>query len=202
MYFYLKGKIISVFSNKIVIEVNNIGYEVVVSRPQAYLIETNNIGYEVLVARPNSFLPNEERLVYLYQHIHDDKTFLVGFDNIEEKNIFMLLIEVNGLGPRTALSMLQNAYPDEIYNAIISNNVAFLKKIPGVGSKCASQIILDLHGKLAGKKGNPKQYDEVYLTLKELGFKKAMIDNVLSSINEPNATNEEILKIALRKLRP
>ena len=96
--------------------------------------------------------------------------------------------------------MLQYATCDEIFNAILSNNVTFLKKIPGVGSKCAAQIILDLHSKLSGKKGNPNLYNEVYATLKELGFKKTQIDAVLSDINEPNATNEEILKIALRKL--
>lgn len=181
MYFYLKGRIISVFSNKIVIEVNDIGYEVVVSRPQAYL-------------------KGEEKTIYVYEHSHEDKSYLVGFDSLEEKRIFMLLIEVNGLGPKTALTMLQYATSDEIFNAILSNNVTFLKKIPGVGSKCAAQIILDLHSKLSGKKGNPNLYNEVYATLKELGFKKTQIDAVLSDINEPNATNEEILKIALRKL--
>ena len=183
MYFYLKGKIISVFNNKIILENNDIGYEIVVSRPKSYLV-------------------GEERTVYTYRHVHEDKSYLVGFDNLEEKNIFMQLIEVNGLGPRTALTMLSNATPDEIYNAIISNNIAFLKKIPGVGNKCASQIILDLHTKLAGRKGNPNQYNEVYLTLKELGFKKTAIDNVLAEINEPNASNEEIIKLALKKLRP
>ncbi|MBR2505576.1 MAG: Holliday junction branch migration protein RuvA, partial [Bacilli bacterium] len=92
--------------------------------------------------------------------------------------------------------------PDSIINAIASNNVAYLKKLPGIGSKAAAQIILDLKGELTpGEKGNPKQYDEVYEALKELGFKGAAIDRVLSTINEPGATTEDIMRIALQKLR-
>lgn len=182
MYF-LKGKIISVFNNRIV-------------------IETNCIGYEIFVARPIRYLVGEDRLVYTYKHVHEDKSFLIGFDSLEEKEMFMLLIEVNGLGPRTALTILEAYYPDDIYSAIVSNNTAFFKRIPGIGSKCAAQIILDLHGKLAGKKGNPNMFNEVYATLRELGFKKGAIDAALAEINLPNATNEEILKEALRKLRP
>ena len=89
----------------------------------------------------------------------------------------------------------------DVINAISSNNVAFLKKLPGLGAKAAGQIILDLKGELTGSKGNPKQYEEVYDALKALGFKGAAIDRVLATINEPNATTEDILRIALSRLR-
>ena len=62
--------------------------------------------------------------------------------------------------------MLKHAHPEEIYNAILSNNVTFLKKLPNIGSKCAEQIILDLKGKISGKKGNPHIHNEVELVLK------------------------------------
>ena len=78
-----------------------------------------------------------------------------------------------------------------------------MKKLPGIGAKAAAQIILDLKGELTGTKvkGDPSVYEEVYDALKELGFKGAAIDRVLATINEPDASSEEILKLALSKLR-
>ena len=111
------------------------------------------------------------------------------------------MIKVKGLGPKTVINALSATTPDEVINAIASNNVAFLKKLPGLGAKAAGQIILDLKGELTGSKGNPKQYEEVYEALKSLGFKGAAIDRVLATINEPGATNEEILRLALKKLK-
>ena len=87
-------------------------------------------------------------------------------------------------------------------NAIASNNVAYLKKLPGIGAKAAAQIILDLKGELTGgSKGDPGVYEDVYDALKAMGFKGAAIDRVLATINEPGASSEDILRIALSKLR-
>ena len=86
--------------------------------------------------------------------------------------------------------------------AILTSNVSFLKKLPGIGAKAAAQIILDLKGVLVGgEKANPGIYDEVYEALKQLGFKGAAIDRVLATINEKDASSEEILRLALSKLR-
>ncbi|MEE3401644.1 MAG: Holliday junction branch migration protein RuvA, partial [Candidatus Enteromonas sp.] len=78
----------------------------------------------------------------------------------------------------------------------------YLKKLPGIGPKAAAQIILDLKGKLieSDAKGNPTQYDEVRQALKQMGFKVKEVDDALSSINEPGASNQEILRLALRAL--
>lgn len=181
MYFYLRGKINNIISDKIIIEVNNIGYGVFVSHPDQYHI-------------------GELRQVFLYEHIHEDERYLVGFDNLEEKKLFLELISVNGLGPKTALNILRNAEIEQIYNAILSNNVTFLRKLPNIGTKCAEQIILDLKGKITGKKGNPHLYSEVQAVLKEMGYKRKAIEEVLSEINEPNASSEDIIKIALTML--
>ncbi|HPY38773.1 MAG TPA: Holliday junction branch migration protein RuvA, partial [Bacilli bacterium] len=87
-------------------------------------------------------------------------------------------------------------------NAIAANNITFLKKLPGIGAKAAAQIILDLKGQLTGSpSGNPNQYDEVRDALKGLGYKIKEIENVLASINEKDATNEDILRLALKKLK-
>jgi Holliday junction DNA helicase RuvA len=112
------------------------------------------------------------------------------------------LIDVKGIGPKTALNALKETTPDELFAAIKANNTTYLKKLPGIGPKAAAQIILDLKGQLAAtdEKGNPKQYEEVEAALKNLGFKSRDIENVLATINEPDASNEEILRLALRKL--
>ena len=91
--------------------------------------------------------------------------------------------------------------PEMLMKAISSNNITYLKRLPGIGAKAASQIILDLKGQLTGEKGNPDQYEDVKQALKQLGFKNSQIENVLVQINEENATNEQILAIALKKLR-
>lgn len=167
----------------------------------AVTIDVHDVGYEVLVAKSSDFALGELTTIYTYEVVREDDQFLVGFKTIEEKNVFLSLIKVKGLGPKTVINAMSATTPNEIIAAISSNNVAFLKKLPGLGAKAAGQIILDLKGELTGTKGNPKQYDEVYEALKELGFKGAAIDRVLASINEVNATSEDILRIALTKLR-
>ena len=182
MIYFLKGKVTLKNGNNLIIDVRDVGYEALVSHPEDY-----DIGSEVLL--------------YTHNVIREDETYLVGFKSLQEKEVFLSLIKVKGLGPKTVINALSETTPVEIINAISSNNVAYLKKLPGIGSKAASQIILDLKGELTGTKGNPKQYEEVYEALKELGFKGAAIDRVLSSINEPNLTTEEMLRLALAKLR-
>lgn len=184
MIYYLKGRIVSIEEGSVAIELNN------------------GIAYEVLVSHPDNYTLNQDVLVYTYEVIREDDQYLVGFASKAEKSVFASLIKVKGLGPKTVIQALSTTTPDAVLNAIASNNVAYLKNLPGIGAKAAAQIILDLKGQLAGgEKGNPKLYDEVYDALKELGFKGAAIDRVLATINEPGATSEDILRIALGKLR-
>ncbi len=182
MICFLRGKVLEINNDNIVIDVRD-------------------VGYQVLVSHIEDFHLNEEVLVYTYNVVREDENYLVGFKSKEEKDVFLSLIKVKGLGPKTVINALSATTPNEVINAIASNNVAFLKKLPGLGAKAAGQIILDLKGELTGSKGNPKQYEEVYEALKTLGFKGAAIDRVLATINEPGATNEDILRIALKRLK-
>ncbi len=183
MIYYLKGQIVSVSGNTVVIDVRDVAYELLVSHPDDFEVGSN-------------------ALIYTYNVVREDDSYLVGFKTLEEKAIFLSLIKVKGLGPRSVINALSTTTPQSVISAIASNNVAYLKKLPGIGAKAAAQIILDLKGELTpGEKGNPKMYDEVYDALKSLGFKGAAIDRVLSTINEPNLTAEDIVRIALQKLR-
>ena len=182
MIYFLKGKIVLAENDSVVIDVNGVGYQALVSHLDEYQV-------------------GEEVLMYTYNVVREDENYLIGFKDIEEKKVFLSLIMVKGLGPKTVINALSATTPNDVINAISSNNVAFLKKLPGLGAKAAGQIILDLKGELTGSKGNPKQYEEVYDALKSLGFKGAAIDRVLATINEPNATTEDILRIALSRLK-
>lgn len=182
MIYFLRGKVAIIEQESIVIDVRDVGYQMLVSH-----IEQFHVGDEVLV--------------YTYNVVREDENYLIGFLDKEEKDVFLSLIKVKGLGPKTVINALSATTPNDVINAIASNNVAFLKKLPGLGAKAAGQIILDLKGELTGSKGNPKQYEEVYNALKTLGFKGAAIDRVLATINEPGATNEDILRIALKRLK-
>ncbi len=182
MIYFLRGEIHQVDSESVVIDVND-------------------VGYQVLVSHASNFEVGQKVLLYTYNVVREDENYLIGFSDVEERNVFLSLIKVKGLGPKTVIGALSATTPQDVINAISSNNVAFLKKLPGLGAKAAGQIILDLKGELTGSKGNPKQYEEVYDALKTLGFKGAAIDRVLASINEPNATTEDILRIALSRLR-
>lgn len=164
------------------------------------VIEVNDIGYQVYVPHPESFSLNEKTKIYLYNVVREDEQYLAGFSSLEEKEAFVSLISVKGIGPRTALNALSATSAKELFNAIAANNVTYLKKLPGIGGKAASQIILDLKGHLTTSEANPNQYDEVRTALKSLGFKVKDIDTVLSTINIPDATNEDILREALKKL--
>ena len=170
-------------------------------------IDLGSIAYEVFVSRPEEFTLGEEKLLYTAEILSQDDHYLVGFPSLLEKAAFQSLLSVKGIGPKTALSALSKADPNGLFQAISNNNVAYLKKLPGIGPKAAAQIVLDLRGKIAdpsleGKKA-PKgeAYEEAAAALKSLGFKTKDIDDALATIDSPNATPQEILKLALRKLR-
>ena len=182
MIYFLKGKVAHIDGETIIIDVRDVGYQVLVSHIDDYEV-------------------GEEVYIYTHEVVREDDQYLVGFKSLEEKAVFLSLIKVKGLGPKSAIGALSATTPQQVIAAIASNNVAYLKKLPGIGGKAAAQIILDLKGELTGSKGDPGVYEEVYEALKELGFKGAAIDRVLATINEPNASSEDVLRIALAKLR-
>ena len=184
MYEYIKGKLIKQESNYIVIENNNIGYLIYVSNPYSYSFD-------------------EELTVYIYQHIREDENTLYGFKSFDEKELFLKLINVKGLGCKMALPMLATGSIDGIIDAIERENLLYLKKFPKIGDKVAKQIILDLKGKLSSNNISSKtqDYDELIEVLKGLGYKQADINKVLPLINgELNIEMQikEALKLMLK----
>lgn len=165
------------------------------------VLENNGVGYQIYVANPFSFKTQEEITVYTYCHIREDEYSLYGFLSKEEKELFLKLIGVKGLGPKMALPMLATGSVSGILDAIERENILYLKKFPKIGDKVARQIILDLKGKLAKKEISVLSNDleELNNVLESLGYKPADIKKILPAVNS-DLTIEEQVKEALKLL--
>lgn len=165
------------------------------------VIDVNRVYYEIYVSHPSHFNLNEEIFIYTHQVIREDDMYLIGFKHKAEKDIFLRLITVKGIGPKTAINLLKDTTPENLISAIASSNLSYLKKLPGVGPKAAAQIILDLKGQLTTSKVEVNhQFTEVKDALKNLGFKVGEIDKVLASLNQTVGSSEDIIRLALQKM--
>ena len=164
------------------------------------ILELNNIGYLINVANPYSYKLNEEVKVYLYNHIKEDENSLYGFKSMEEKDLFLKLINVKGIGPKMAMPLFAGNNINGIYDAINTDNVTYLTRFPKIGDKVAKQIILDLKGKLTGQtdlfQSDSKELIEV---LESLGYKNGDIKKILSKIDISLGIEDQI-KEALKLL--
>lgn len=183
MYEYIKGTVTDIESGYIV-------------------LENNAIGYLIYTANPYSFNLNVEYKIYLYQQIREDENTLYGFKSQEEKNLFLKLIGVKGLGCKMALPMLAAGSIEGIIDAIERENILYLKKFPKIGDKVARQIILDLKGKLvatATDNVETTNCSELVEALQALGYKNSEINKVIPLINI-SLNIEEQIKEALKLL--
>ena len=166
-------------------------------------VDLGDIAYEVFVPRPEEFLLGEKTKVYIHEVLTQDDHYLAGFQTKLEKEAFQSLIQVKGIGPKTALSALSGTTPELLFQAIENSDAKYLKKLPGIGPKAASQIILDLQGKLVQEepKKEGKNFPEVRAGLKSLGFKVKEIDDAIALLGDQKLSNDEALRLALRSLR-
>ena len=132
MYEYLRGVITEVTPYYIVVDVIGVGYQVYVANPFKYEEDEH-----------------AEQKVFVYQAVRDNDISLYGFKNSSEKQLFLKLLDVSGIGPKSALAILANDDNRGLINAINSDDDGYLTKFPGIGKKTAKQIILDLKGKLS-----------------------------------------------------
>ena len=183
MYDYIKGKIEQI-------------------EPSYIVIDNNGIGYKVYTPNPYIFNINEDVKVYIYQYVREDEISLYGFKNNEEKEMFLKLIDVKGLGCKMALPMLGTGSVNGLVDAIERENILYLKKFPKIGDKVARQIILDLKGKLVMTKEEVKVNDELVDVLIGLGYKNGDINKIIKDIDNTKPIGEQIkdaLKLLLKK---
>ena len=187
MYDYIKRTITNIKNNAIVVENNNIGYLVNVSNPFSYEI-------------------GKDYKIYIYQHITEEENTLYGFKTPEEKDFFLKLISVKGLGCKMALPILAVGSIEGIMDAIERENVLYLKKFPKIGDKLAKQIVLDLKGKLEFigvgiSEDEMETENELKEVLIGLGYKEKEITPVLAKVDTSLPIEGQVkdaLKLLLR----
>lgn len=181
MFNYIKGKVSSYGPNYI-------------------SLENNGIGYMIYVPNPYVYQEDKEYTVYIYNHIREEEFSLYGFRNEQERDFFLRLINVKGVGPKLALPILASPV-DSIYDAIERENILYLTKFPKVGDKVARQIILDLKGKLVRNDDlfTNDGLDELMAVLDSLGYKKGDVKKILPQV-DASLPIEQQIKDALKLL--
>lgn len=180
--------------------------------PTYLILDNSGIGYFINIS-VNTYTKlhgKDHGMIYIHQVIREDAHLLFGFADKTEREMFLQLISVSGIGANTARMMLSSLSPEEIRSAILQGNVVLLKSIKGVGTKTAERIIVDLRDKV-GKimEGieivvplNNTIKDEALSALVMLGFPKAKIDKLLIDIlkERPDFTVEELVKESLKRI--
>ena len=195
MFAYIKGSLEEKTSNYVVIDVLGIGYKIFMSANSI-----NNIGELGNIVK-----------VHTHYYVREDNISLYGFLTSEELKMFELLLSVSGIGAKSAITMLSNISPSDFALAIITNNIATLTKIPGIGAKSAQRIILELKDKLkdaenaskveeSNKPENSENMKDALDALQILGYNKKEIEKVLEKLELEDMSTENIIKNALKYL--
>ncbi|MEA5026448.1 Holliday junction ATP-dependent DNA helicase RuvA [bioreactor metagenome] len=169
------------------------------------ILENNGIGYRINFTHPEVLSLHKEIMIYTYQHVREDEISLFGFVSMEEYELFLKLIGVKGLGPKTALNILGVIRSPELIKIIENNDIDALKRLPGIGAKTASQIILDLRGKLVRPDDNtvdiPDAVNDALSGLRSLGYKSSELQSLTKELlKQPGLSAEEYIKMSLQLL--
>ncbi len=194
---YISGNIAELTPTRIVIDNHGMGYG----------IEISLQSYEALRGK-------EQAKIYIYEAVNqrDATQILYGFASKDERALFELIIGVSGIGAASARMILSSISADELREAILSENVAKIKSVKGIGLKSAQRLILELKDKIVKGEGsnvenilksdNNAEIEEATSALTMLGFSKPNINKAIQSIvkSHPDAKVEEIIKMALKIL--
>lgn len=194
MYAFFKGKIDKIYSNRIVLDVNDIGYEIYIPESDIY---TLNIGEMVKI--------------YTYLHVREDEMKLFGFKSSESLEFFKKLITVSGVGPKAAIGIISKVDTESLCVAIATENIAALKSVPGIGPKMAQKIIFELKDKVLKEKVDEIQnkvkekinpnIEEATTALEVLGYTQKQIKEVLEKIDIKDDSVEDIIRKVLKQMQ-
>lgn len=194
---YISGKIAELTPTRVVLDNSGIGYAIEISLQTYAALESQ-----------------KEAKVYIYHHIQSssDVEMFYGFSSKDERSIFELLISVSGVGVNTARVILSSFSADELREAILSENVAAIKSVKGIGLKTAQRVVLELKDKISKGEGGVSEFllvsdrnavaEEAAAALQMLGFSKPNISKAIQKIvsSNPNIKVEELIKKALQIL--
>ncbi|AZP91013.1 Holliday junction branch migration protein RuvA [Pediococcus acidilactici] len=192
MYEYLNG---------VVVDIN----------PAYIVIDVNGVGYLVNVANPYSFKPDEKQKVYVHQAVSETENTLYGFKKYVDKELFLNLLKVKGIGPKSALAILANDDHQGFIRAVNNDDVNYLKKFPKIGPKAAKQIILDLKGKITSNEPSGPLFemptttnntlDEAIEALAALGYSERELKKITPKLDElSNQTTDQYISAGLKLL--
>lgn len=197
MFAYIKGTLEEKGNNYVVVETAGIGYKIFMSNTS--------------IGRLGGL--KETVKVHTYYYVREDNISLYGFASKEELSMFELLISVSGIGAKSAITMLSNIEPSSFALAVITNDIKKLTKIPGVGTKSAQRIVLELKDKLkadnefakaseefASQIEKEDSLDEATAALQILGYNRHDIEEVYEKFDRSDMTTEEVIRAALRFL--
>lgn len=183
--------------------------------PAMVVLDCNGMGYGINISlNTYSAIQNQHNTkLYIYEAIREDAYILYGFSTKQERELFLLLISVSGIGGNTARMILSALSPTELCGVISSGNDKLLKTVKGIGLKTAQRIIVDLKDKIATSgmetvssemfaASNSEIHDEAVAALTMLGFAQAASQKVVMAIlkEEPSAAVEKVIKLALKRL--
>lgn len=185
----IRGKVILKDGNHLIVDVNGIGYRVLVS---AKVLSQNHL--------------DKVTLLYTYTHVKEDALELFGFSEIQDLKLFENLLGVSGIGPRTAMSIFSFLSREEIINGVLKGDTGVFTGIPRLGKKNAQKIIIELKSKFKDNSSfdlngmDSPENDEVMAALKNFGFSSKEISNALKNVDSKIETSEEKIKLALKAL--
>lgn len=182
----LRGKVQTRRPDNVVIDVNGIGYQV-------------HLPLNVLAGLPEN---GKEVFLHIYTHVREDALQLFGFTSENEKKIFVVLLGVSGIGPKMALNILSGLSYEDFLNALDTEDVAMLCRIPGLGKKTAHRLILELREKLPSVTDiKDRIFEDALSALVNLGYKKNMAQEFLEKTYKQGFNDiEGLLKETLKQL--
>ena len=171
-------------------------------RNDRVVLDVHGVGYEVYLVNALSQKMNEELFLYTYQHVREDAILLFGFIKEEDYEVFMRLINVKGIGPKTAQTMLSVCSGKEMIEAIENDDIKRLKSLPGIGAKTAGQIVLDLKGKFVSLETSDSPVSNLVWTqvqdaLLSLGYKTNQLTKIKKEFENTELGEDEMLRQAL-----
>ena len=169
------------------------------------IIVCAGVGYRILAPLP-TLLAHEtkkEASLHIHTHVREDQLTLYGFEGQAELELFERLINVSGIGPKSALAMLSVHSPASLAEAVEKGDAVLLSHTPGIGKKTAEKIIIELKGKLSHLQNKDKadSFFEVRLALEALGYSPKEIHEVLQKLNPLETNTSTLIKEALSKMK-
>ncbi|MAX09392.1 MAG: Holliday junction branch migration protein RuvA [Candidatus Marinimicrobia bacterium] len=186
--------------------------KIIIKNPDSIIVDVNGLGYECSISNYTyNELPEVGSTVFLntYLQISENSHSLYGFLNLEEKSLFVMLISINGIGPKKAMPILSSSVPNDIINRIVSGDVSMMSSLPGVGPKTAKRIIIELKDKLSDYSASISDLEDTTIindalnALTVLGYSGIAVKKAINEIlgKNPDIETSELIKRTLNKIK-